>query len=413
MRCLAWTSAIVVISLVFLVAAVAQAAPPRKIVVFADEVNEPAQEALIKAVGGVIVKDLPLITGKAVLLPPQAEAALGKMPGIVRIDPDIILTVFPLSGKPTKPGKPDKPGKGEEQPPQTLPWGIDRTDAEVSLGTYYATGAGVEVAVLDTGIDTGHPDLVVAGGVNIINPRKGYKDDNGHGTHVAGIIAALNNDIGVVGVAPEASLYAVKAFGRNGTAWSSDIIEGLDWCIQNEMQVINESFGSSIDNQSLHDAITKTANAGIIQVAAAGNDGSSVSYPAAYTETIAVSAIGKDSFASFSNYGPEIDYTAPGVDILSTYKGGGYKTLSGTSMAASHVTGVVALRTNTQDLKAEWSDKLIPDQQGNGIIDAEDTVNGDVPLIGNNYPEGSLAPRRATANPINKLTTTWGRLKSR
>ncbi|MHC4310790.1 MAG: S8 family peptidase, partial [Planctomycetota bacterium] len=195
------------------------------------------------------------------------------------------------------------------------------------------------MAVLDTGIDYKHPDLDdnCYGGVNVINPRKDYRDDNGHGTHVAGIIAAEDNDIGVVGVAPEAYLYGVKALDRNGSGWLSDIIAGLEWCVNNRMDIVNMSLGADSDIQAFHDACD-AASATVILVAAAGNDGGAVDYPAAYGSVIAVSATdSSDGLASFSNYGNEIEIAAPGVNILSTYKGGGYETHSGTSMAAPHV----------------------------------------------------------------------------
>lgn len=227
---------------IFLCIATGAHAAERWIVVFdpAVVVNEPAREALIKAHGGIITKDLPLITGKAVLLPPQAEAALGRTNGVVRVDPDIIVEAY-AKPKPTPP------------PAETLPWGVDQIDAELAWGT--STGSGVKVAVVDTGISTTHPDLKVWGGINTINPKKGYNDDNGHGSHVAGTIAAIDNTIGVIGVAPTASLYAVKVLNSQGSGFLSDIIEGLDWCIKNGIQVVNMSLGTSSDIQSFHDAV--------------------------------------------------------------------------------------------------------------------------------------------------------------
>jgi subtilisin family serine protease len=215
-------------------------------------------------------------------------------------------------------------------------------------------GAKIKVAILDTGIDLGHPDLRknIKGNVNIIKPGKSAKDDNGHGTHIAGVIAAVNNDIGVIGTGPKIHLYAVKILDKKGRGWLSDLIEGLDWCIDNEMQVVNMCFGSYYDNQSFHDAIIEAYQAGISLVASAGNNGEYdgfVEYPAKYAETIAVSAVDRyGNFASFSSFGPEIDLTAPGVDIRSTYKKGSYEIMSGTSMSAPHVTGVVALILKTK-----------------------------------------------------------------
>ncbi len=300
----------------------------RKIIVFKSNIlNEAAREELIRKFGGVKIKDLSLIDGKAVLLPPGTEAELARHPGVLRIDNDV--EVFAL---------------GKTQPAQVLPWGIDRVDAE--LAWPITTADPIKVAIVDTGIDLKHPDLKynIKGGYNAINPLKSPNDDNGHGTHVAGIVAALNNTIGVVGVGPQVDLYAVKVLNAAGSGYLSDIIEGLDWAIQNGMQVVNMSLGTSVDVPSFREAVQRVYQAGIIQVAAAGNTGGSVVYPAAYPEVIAVSATDQNNqIASWSSRGPEVDLSAPGVSIYSTYKGSRYATLSGTSMAAPHVSGVAAL----------------------------------------------------------------------
>jgi len=316
-------------------------ATSRKIVVFKPEMtNDQEREALIQRFGGVKLKDLNLINGKAVLLPPTAVEALRHQAGILRIDDDVEVyaladrSVFLRRVKPTPTPTP--------APAQTLPWGIDRIDADLAWST--SSGSGVKVAVIDTGIDLKHPDLVVKGGASTVWYTSSYNDDNGHGTHVAGIVAALDNSIGVVGVGPQINLYAVKVLDKNGSGYLSDVIEGLDWAVANRMQVVNMSLGTSSDVQSLHDAVARVNAAGIVQVAAAGNSGGAVIYPAAYPEVIAVSATDKtDSLASWSSRGPEVDLAAPGVDIYSTYKGSTYQTLSGTSMASPHVAGVAAL----------------------------------------------------------------------
>lgn len=355
----------------------------RKIVVFDETVNEPAREALINQFGGTIEKNLPLIDGAAVLLPPQADEALGQIPGVIRVDDDI--KVFAVAGPPVTAGKTPPP-----QPPEELPWGVNRIDADLAWAT--STGTGVKVAILDTGIDIDHPDLVanIKGGVNTINPSKSFNDDNGHGTHVAGIAAAVDNDIGVIGVAPQAHLYGIKVLNKAGWGWLSDIIEGLQWSIDNGMKVANMSFGSSSDNQSFHDAITAAYNAGITLVAAAGNSGpgdNTVNYPAKYSEVIAVSATNSsDGQPDWSSRGPEVDLAAPGASIKSTYKGDTYATLSGTSMAAPHVTGTAALVlaknsaltpaevTNILKTTAEKLSGLTDNQQGAGLVDAEKAV---------------------------------------
>lgn len=359
---------------------------PRKIVVFQENfVTESAQIGLLRGVGAVIIKPLPLINGMSVYLPPQAERALGGRPEILRIDDDLVINAIAKLQPPP-------------QPAEELPWGVDRIDADLAWAM--TKGLAIKVAILDTGIDLDHLDLKanIKGNVNTINPLKSGNDDNGHGTHVAGIVAAVDNSIGVIGTGPEIYLYAVKFLDRTGSGWLSDLIEGLDWCINNKMQVINMSFGSSSDNPSFHDAIIKTYQAGIIQVAAAGNNGETggaIIYPAKYSETIAVSAIDKyDQFASFSSYGPEIDLTAPGVDINSTYNNGYYKILSGTSMACPHVSGTAALvlstPVGTYDLDADgiWDPievknklqataqklNLLPEEQGAGLVKADSAI---------------------------------------
>ena len=139
---------------------------------------------------------------------------------------------------------------------------------------------------------------------------------------------------------------------RNGWGFLSDVIEGLEWSVTSGMQVVNMSLGTTSDVQSFHDAVIKVNQAGIVQVAAAGNDGSAVNFPSAYAEVIAVAAVGENSdgtlsAASFTSRGAEVDLSAPGVSVLSTYKGSSYTTLSGTSMATPHVAGAAALVLTT------------------------------------------------------------------
>lgn len=317
--------------------------PARKIVVFQPWfVNEAAQDELVSRTGGVKIKHLDLIGGMAVYLPNTAsERALAARPEVLRIDDDVVVEALAKGGIAGKPAP--------AQPPEVVPWGIDRIDAELVWGT--TTADPIKVAIVDTGIDLTHPDLIgnIKGGYNAINPTKSAKDDNGHGTHVAGITAAIDNEIGVVGVGPNIDLYAVKVLDRRGSGYLSDVIEGLDWAIANGMQVVNMSLGTNSDVPSFHDAVIRVKQAGITQVAAAGNNlGGSVTYPAAYPEVIAVSATDSaDQIADFSSVGPEVDLAAPGVSIYSTYKGSAYKTLSGTSMASPHVAGTAALVLTT------------------------------------------------------------------
>ncbi|PJC65303.1 MAG: peptidase S8 [Candidatus Colwellbacteria bacterium CG_4_9_14_0_2_um_filter_50_12] len=311
----------------------------RKIVVFKSGVlDEPAREALLAKFGAVKTKDLTLINGKAVLLPPKAEAALARQTGVLRIDDDVIVEALVK-----------KAGTPKPQPLEVLPWGIDKIDAEL-VWPSGNTADPVKLAIIDTGIDVKHPDLTanLKGGVSTVGYTTSYNDDNGHGTHVAGIVGAVDNEIGVIGAGPAIDLYAVKVLDRRGSGYLSDVIEGLDWAIAHGMQVVNMSLGTSADVLSFREAVQRVNSAGIVQVAAAGNSGGSVIYPAAYPEVIAVSATDNtDTIASWSSRGPEIDLAAPGVSIYSTYKGQTYKTLSGTSMAAPHVAGAAALVLNS------------------------------------------------------------------
>ena len=219
----------------------------------------------------------------------------------------------------------------------------------------YSTGAGVRVAVVDTGIDSSHPDLRVYGGVSYVPGVSSYRDDNGHGTHVAGTIAALANGRGIIGVAPHARLYAVKVLNRSGSGRLSWILNGLAWCYRQRMHVVNLSLGSLASTHNLNTfnrAYERMGQwprrRGILAVAAAGNSGASrspyVGNPARCPSYLSVAAIdSRRRRASFSSYGPQVEISGPGVSVYSTVPGGGYRSLSGTSMACPHVAAVAAL----------------------------------------------------------------------
>ena len=232
-------------------------------------------------------------------------------------------------------------------------WGITKVGAEKSWSNY--TGAGVDIAVIDTGANTSHPDLVdaVVNGVSEVSYTTSYQDDNGHGTHCAGIIGARQNGTGVVGMAPQSSIYAVKALDSNGSGYTSDIISGIDWSIGQGVDIISMSLGSSTSSTALKSACD-TANAkGILVVAAAGNTGSksatvrskdTINYPAKYESVIAVGATDSNNLrAYFSSTGSELDVVAPGYQIVSDCYTGGTVTMSGTSMATPYVAGDLAL----------------------------------------------------------------------
>ncbi|MCF2937539.1 S8 family peptidase [Paenibacillus alkaliterrae] len=229
--------------------------------------------------------------------------------------------------------------------PALITWNINRIKAPKAWKT--TRGHGIKIAVIDTGI-ANHPNLKIAGGINTIDGGS-FADDNGHGTHVAGIVSAAGIPGKIIGTAPEAALYAVKALDRNGNGYVSDIIEGIDWCIRKKMKVINMSLGllGSESSESLHAAVKRAAKQGIVIVASAGNSGSTsgkIDEPASFAETIAVAASNRSNqIADFSSRGKGISITAPGKKIWSTWLGGTYSVQSGTSMAAPHVAGGAAL----------------------------------------------------------------------
>lgn len=227
-----------------------------------------------------------------------------------------------------------------------IPWGVQEIKAPQAWST--TTGHRIKIGVIDTGVDFSHPDLrqSLARGINLLNRAALPHDDNGHGTHIAGTIAAANQMQGMIGVAPRSIVYPVKAFDQNGSAFVSDIILGIDWCVRNGMNIINMSFGMKTRSKSLLNAVTNAFNSGVIVVASSGNDGKrkSVDYPAKYPQTISVGATNRlRRIAPFSNRGIYIDIYAPGDKILSSWLRGKYNEMSGTSMATSHVSGAIAL----------------------------------------------------------------------
>jgi len=220
----------------------------------------------------------------------------------------------------------------------SIPYGITAVQAPSVWNS--SKGDGVKIAVLDSGIAQ-HTDLQIAGGYAVVS--QDYADTFGHGTSVAGVISALLNEEGIVGAAPEASIYAVKIMNTS-LGDLSDAIAGLQWAIDNDVDIVSMSFGFNDYSQIFKEAVEEAYNNGIISIGSSGNNGGAVVYPAAYTEVIAVGAVdSSNQKASFSSYGPELELVAPGVDIQSTALGNGYDSYSGTSMSAPHVAGVAAL----------------------------------------------------------------------
>ena len=244
---------------------------------------------------------------------------------------------------------------------QTLPWGVDRVDAEVAHANG-EVGEGADIAIVDTGIDDDHPDLqgnlgegkafvscgtggytgscYFYGNSNACNYA--WSDDNDHGTHCAGIANAVDNSQGVVGVSTQATLHAVKVLDCSGSGSFSDIAAGVEYVANQGWDVASMSLGGSSGSSALRDAVQYAQNQGVLLVAAAGNSGQCtdcVGYPAKYPEVMAVASTNKnDNQSSFSSQGPEVEIAAPGSNIYSTVPGG-YNTFSGTSMACPHVSG--------------------------------------------------------------------------
>lgn len=290
-------------------------------------------EDLVAKHGGTTDATLGNLDALAVRIPASSIAALRAEPDVAYVEEDGICEAL---GKPAP-----------TQPSESTPWGISRVGAPVSGNT----GSGIKVAIIDTGIDSNHPDLEanVGTGANIINTAKSPEDDNGHGTHVAGTVGALDNDIGVVGVAPGVSLYAVKVLDRRGSGFWSDVAAGIDWATDNGMHIANMSLGGGYSS-TVETACSDAEAAGVLLVAAAGNSGdgntstTETSYPAAFSTVVAVGATtSTDGLASFSNTGSFVDVSGPGSGVLSTTKGDTYATFSGTSMASPHAAGVAAL----------------------------------------------------------------------
>jgi subtilisin len=255
---------------------------------------------------------------------------------------------------------------------QTLPTGIERIGTNLNPTVGGGVSLDLDIAVLDTGIRPDHPDLNVAGGRNFANGGPGnWGDSNGHGTHVAGTIGAIDNGIGVVGVAPGVRLWSARVCGNSGFCMSGDIIAGIDWVAQQKASgttnfaAANFSISSGDSNNgcaipanATHKAICGLVDTGVVFVMAAGNEGRlKTPYPVAFSVSAIADFNGRpgggaaptcrtdtdDTLANFSNFGETISIAAPGVCILSTWNDGGYATISGTSMAAPHVTGAVAL----------------------------------------------------------------------
>jgi thermitase len=350
----------------------APAASARLLVGFEKSVSEERQERVLSETGGRVSLRFGAIRGGrlAVVRPRSGIATktlrkhLARHPDVAYAEPDYFQFA-------SAPKTPDDPYYSFDYALVDSPDDHD-IDAPAAWGTRTSCA---KVAVLDTGIDTDHPDLAAnvyksddkpgngkdddrngyvddAYGYNAIAGKGSGQDDNGHGTHVAGIVASRgNNRNGNAGICWSAKLVAVKFMNSRGKGSTSDAIEGIEYAVKKGLKIINCSFGSSSKSSALHDAVDYAQSHNALLVVAAGNDGKNIDkspvYPASYTDsnilTVAAST-SADTLASFSNFGSQsVDVAAPGDDIFSTYMGGGYKTLSGTSMAAPYAAGLAAM----------------------------------------------------------------------
>ena len=352
--------------------AAAPAIPGRLLVGFEKGISKERQEAILSRVEGRIARRFSAVRGgRLVVVKPRSgrktralRKRLRRASGVAYAEPDFIYST-------TADKTPDDPFYTADYGLVDQPDDHD-VDAPEAWGT--RTGCG-KVAVLDTGIDTDHPDLKAnlfkskdkpnnnkdddkngyvddTRGFNVIKGKGSGQDNEGHGTHVAGIIAAHgNNAEGISGICWSANLVPVKFMNSDGQGSSSDAVAGIEYAVKQGIKIINGSFGSRGKSSALHDAVNYAQNHNTLLVVAAGNNGQNIDkhpiYPASYSDSniLAVAAsTSDDTLASFSNFGSEdVDVAAPGDSILSTYLGGGYKTLSGTSMASPLAAGIAAM----------------------------------------------------------------------
>jgi subtilisin len=405
----------------------------RKIVVFQDGTSEEVQQQVVARSGSQLLNLLSLVNGATIELPTEGAA---QVLALLQADPTVLGVYEDLTVAGQDGGGDNVIVIAPANPPtqEIYPWGLEAIHVpEVHAEEPGLKGAGVTVAILDTGIDITHPDLSknIKGGYNALAGQdpKNYQDDNGHGTHMAGIIAARTNNLGVIGAAYQANIVAVKVLDQDGGGRLSDLINGLGWIRANKIKVINMSLGFSEDSPLLARAIERLYDAGVVMVASAGNQGvtcaqdgggddgggddgggddgggddgggdsscqpapGGVNYPARYPWVISVAATnGDDKVTGYSQSGPKVDIAAPGGSksgprIFSTNKGEGYGWGSGTSQAAAHVTGAITLVLQKNPkmsfeevltlLQRTATDLGEPvERQGAGLMDVEAMIN--------------------------------------
>ena len=330
------------------------------------------------------------------------QLKLAKMFGL-EVEPVRKLTILLEPAQLSGPSRTPKPSKG---PTSQIPWGV-RMIYDDSALTKTSGGENIKVAILDTGIDKAHPDLK-----NRVSSCKDFSsassplidgkcdDRNGHGTHVAGIIAADGGlGKGIYGMAPQTSVLAYKACGNNGSCYADDIAAGLRDAADSGAQVINLSLGSDAEIPFIADAVSYAVGKGVIVVAAAGNDGpyqDSIDFPASLVKAISVGAIdssvaipdwsarGNNSLSvPYLKESRDMEFAAPGVSVESTWPGGGYSVLSGTSMSAPHISGFIAKmwQVESEDPAAATRDLLHRFSQDIGITGDDDASGWGVPIL--------------------------------
>lgn len=418
---------------IFAVQAQGQAMPEgvaTHIIVFRSNVNANAAAADMAAAHGLRVTGVyrHALNGMAAIVPAGRLRALSNDPRVAYVEENMEVSINA----------------------QIIPTGIDRIFA-TGNASLYGAAIDVDVAVIDTGIDFEHPDLDVRGGTDCTlssgggapwnktyycgapGEGTGGDDDHYHGTHVAGTIGALDNGIGVIGVAPGARLWAVKVLDSGGSGYTSGIVAGIDWVVgQGNIEVANMSLGGAGTSQAYLDAINNAVANGVVMVVAAGNEADDANgySPAFVPDAITVSALSDgdgmpggtgtidcrtdedDTFANFSNYGTAVDIIAPGVCIFSTYplEQGEYNTISGTSMASPHVAGAAAIitangngATNRAGVLAirdalvncgnyDWDNSDDPDGIKEALLDVSQFVPGVLPSCTGGGPDPTPEP---------------------
>jgi subtilisin family serine protease len=350
--------------------------PDHAIVVFKERPGRAAEQA-VRDAGGRVRLRLGLINGLAVDLPAAAQPALARHPLVDRVEADHALVAFDHA-----------PDSGDLEYENA--WGVEHIGSK-PVHEAGIRGDGIKVAIIDTGIDYIHddpdddPNVVdpefqlgdnYAGGYDFYNNDTDPFDDNGHGTHVAGILAAQKNGYLVTGVANQAEIYALKVLNAAGEGEYSGLIAALGWAVDHDIDVVNMSLGAHEVSAALQAAVENAFDAGVTMVAASGNTvtltelfiGCPVAYPAAYPQVLSTTFTNpNDALTGFSCTGPEVDFASPGDQVFSTVPTGtcmfcsplGYAAQSGTSMASPHLAGTVALLL----------DAGLADPEGNGFLD--------------------------------------------